>query len=196
MVRLTPEGRQEETLFKMDTFREGWLNDCEHSAWYRLIPPVVYIYNDRIEIVSHGGLPEGLSITDFYKGTSHPVNEKLQNIFEQLDYAEQSGHGVPLITSYYGKDVFNIEDNLITVTIPFSRIIDNLEVEFNFDGLNEMENKVYSFLHTKKDAIVEDIQKKLKLSTSYVKRILSNLKSKNYIKRNGSNRNGYWECLK
>ncbi len=39
----------------------------------------------------------------------------------QLDDIEQTGHGVPLIVSKYGKEVFDITENFITVTIPLNR---------------------------------------------------------------------------
>lgn len=42
---------------------------------------------------------------------------------------EQTGHGVPLIVSKYGRGVFEIIDNFITVTIPyaFNNITDKKE---------------------------------------------------------------------
>ena len=42
----------------------------------------------------------------------------------QLNYVEQTGHGVPLIVSKYGKKAFMITDNFIVVTIPFNKIIE------------------------------------------------------------------------
>ena len=49
------------------------------------------------------------------------MNLELQQIMVQLDYVEQIGHGVPLIVSKYGKEVFDITENFITVTIPLNR---------------------------------------------------------------------------
>lgn len=58
---------------------------------------------------------------EFYEGKSKPVNPELQQIMIQLDYIEQTGHGVPLIVSRYGKEVFDITENFITVTIPLNK---------------------------------------------------------------------------
>lgn len=49
------------------------------------------------------------------------MNLELQQIMVQLDYIEQTGHGVPLIVSRYGKEVFDITENFITVTIPLNK---------------------------------------------------------------------------
>lgn len=36
-------------------------------------------------------------------------------------HIEQTEHGVPLIVSKYGKEVFDITENFITVTIPLNK---------------------------------------------------------------------------
>lgn len=39
----------------------------------------------------------------------------------KLDLMEQNGHGIPIILKEYGKKVFEIEGNFITVTFPFDK---------------------------------------------------------------------------
>ena len=80
----------------------------------------VYLFDDRIEIVSYGGLPFTLSKEDFYNGTSIPVNKSLLTIFLATKFAEQSGHGIPTIVEKYGKDVFSFNDGILKVTIPLA----------------------------------------------------------------------------
>ena len=118
-VDVTGSVRREEKLFDFSAFREAWLNACLHNRWSRMTPPAVYVFDDRIEVLSAGGLPDGLTLEDFYAGKSRPVNMELQQIMVQLDYIEQTGHGVPLIVSRYGREAFDISENFITVTIPF-----------------------------------------------------------------------------
>lgn len=60
--------REERKLFDMKAFREAWLNACLHNRWTLQTPPAVYIFSDRIEIVSIGGLPTNYSLDDFYAG--------------------------------------------------------------------------------------------------------------------------------
>lgn len=60
-VDLTKGIRNETPLFDLQSFREAWINACVHNTWTQMIPPAVYIYDDRIEVVSYGGLPYGLS---------------------------------------------------------------------------------------------------------------------------------------
>ena len=113
--------RKESSLFDFSCFREAWLNACLHNRWSRQTPPAVYLFDDRIEVISVGGLPEGITLEEFYEGKSKTVNLELQQIMVQLDYIEQTGHGIPLIVSTYGREVFDITENFITVTIPLNR---------------------------------------------------------------------------
>ena len=50
------------------------------------------MFDDRIEVISVGGLPEGLTLEEFYEGKSKPVNLELQQIMVQLYYIEHTGH--------------------------------------------------------------------------------------------------------
>jgi predicted HTH transcriptional regulator len=97
MVTMGNHRRTEEKLFDMASFKEAWQNACIHTKWDKGNPPAVYIFSDRIEIISTGGLPVDLNREEFYKGISKPVNSKLQKIFGQLGYVEQTGHGIPLM---------------------------------------------------------------------------------------------------
>lgn len=86
--------RIEEKYFDFASFKEAWLNACVHTRWSENIPPAVYIYDNRIEIISNGGLPSALSKEDFFAGISKPINKKLLKIFGDLDYIDQTGHGI------------------------------------------------------------------------------------------------------
>ena len=116
------------------------------------------MFDDRIEIISVGGLPEGLTLEEFYEGKSKPVNLELQQIMVQLDYIEQTGHGVPLIVSRYGKEVFDITENFITVTIPLNKtertetdLLQNKKVL-----LEDSDEKIVSLMNIGKEAMKKD----------------------------------------
>jgi len=111
--------RQDNPLFSKSAFREAWFNACLHNLWADGTPPAIYVYTDRMEIISTGGLPLNLSKEDFFKGVSKPVNEELARLFIRLNLMEQTGYGVPLIVREYGRDAFEFLDGFIRVTIPF-----------------------------------------------------------------------------
>ena len=189
--------REEQKLFDMDAFREAWLNACLHNRWTMQTPPAVYIFADRIEIISIGGLPSNYSLEDFYAGRSRPINLELQQIMVQLDYIEQTGHGVPLIVSKYGRNAFDITENFITVTIPLKKqensIIENNK---NFvDGLNQTQRKILELVKNNSRITTTKLAELVGVSVTSINNEIKKLKEKNMIKREGSNKSGIWVII-
>lgn len=81
-------------------------------------PPKIEFFDDRIEVSSYGGLPEGLSEQDFFEGFSTPRNKELMRIFKDLDLVEHLGSGVPRILRSYGKECFQFHDNFLRIVLP------------------------------------------------------------------------------
>ena len=187
--------RKEEKYFDYNSFKEAWLNACVHTKWIEEIPPAVYIFDDRIEIVSNGGLPSNLTKEDFFKGISKPVNKRLLTIFRELELIDQTGHGVPLIVKKYGKEAFYVSQNTIVVTIPINKEL--LEKDYLKDEkeLSNSEKIVLDLLKNEKTLSAVDLKNNTNFSESYIRKILSSLKEKQYIKRIGANKNGYWEII-
>ncbi len=186
--------RIEENFFDFSSFKEAWLNACVHSKWSEEIAPTVYIYDNRIEIVSNGGLPSSLTIDDFYKGISKPVNKKLLKIFSDLNYIDQTGHGVPLIVKNYGKNAFYISDNTIIVTIPLNKTL--LENYNEYDDLNNSEANILKIIKNNPKSKTKDFMSLTNFSEPYINKIIHSLKTKLYISRIGAKKNGSWKVLK
>lgn len=184
--------REEQQKFNFSCFREAWINACVHNRWSKQTPPAVYIFDDRIEIISTGGLCYDFTTEEFYKGVSNPVNASLQKIFGQLGFVEQTGHDVPLIVDVYGKNSFDIMENFINVTIPFNEIIKS----DNFDNLSKKEKKLIEILIINPSATVAELTKTLGLGKSTINERITTLKKKGIIERVGSNKSGYWKILK
>ena len=188
--------RSELPLFDLQSFREAWINACVHNTWTEKIPPAVYIYDDRIEIVSYGGLPYGLSEEGFYAGTSKPVNNRLFNIFITCGYSEQSGHGIPQIVKAYGKDAFSFRDGLLIVTLPFSYEPDyvksRLERKSIRETLTENQRAVLLFLSDHPDASLQETAAACSLSLGGVKKIVGKLQETELLERKGAKNRSVW----
>lgn len=188
-------GKRDLYLFDTESFQEAWKNACVHNFWMDMIPPAIYIYSDRLEIVSYGGLPYGLTLDEFYEGTSHPINKALWMIFNSAEYAEQTGHGVPTILSKYGKRAFKISDNYLTVTIPFA-----FKPTWAFVGEKQSESLVLSYgqkaileaLKRNPKMTGDELAKATSFSVSTIKKSMVKLQEMGLIKRAGSKRYGYW----
>ncbi len=195
-VDLNGAKREEQSLFDFPSFREAWINACLHNDWNNAIAPSIYLFDDRMEIVSYGGLPFTLSKEGFFQGTSVPVNKSLLTIFMATKFAEQSGHGIPTIVEKYGKDVFSFDDGMVKVTIPLA--FDRPEVEIRKaiilkkQGLTDNQKKVYEALREDGSLSLQTVAEQTGLSFSGVKKICSKLQEYGILERNGSKRDGIW----
>ena len=165
-------------------------------TWTEKIPPAVYLYDDRIEIVSYGGLPYGLSEEGFYAGTSKPVNHRLFNIFITCDFSEQSGHGIPQIVKVYGKEAFSFRDGMLIVTIPFGYEPDYVKARRMKKSIQETlttnQRAVLGYLTDHPYASLQETADACELSLGGVKKIVAKLREMTIIERKGAKNNPVW----
>lgn len=115
----------------------------------------------------------------------------------QLQFIEQTGHGVPLIVSKYGKEAFNLSDNFITVTIPLSRENEPVSEPVSEPvKLTKSARLVFDALKENADLTIDELAAKLGMSRETVKRALKLLRDSGYIERIGSDKSGYWSVIK
>lgn len=153
------------------------------------------MFDNRLEILSHGGLPSGMTKQQFFDGISKPRNATLMRIFLNMGLTEHTGHGIPTIVKKYGKEVFEIENNYICCTIPFDEaVLDKVKNE-NV-GLNKTEKKVTSLLIEDSTYNSEEIADKLGLTKRTIERAFVSLQKKKVIERIGSKRDGRWLVIK
>jgi len=62
--------------------------------------PYIIIHDDRFELYSYGGLPQGLSEEEFFKAKSLPRNRELMRVMSDLDMGEQLGRGMRRIMKH------------------------------------------------------------------------------------------------
>ena len=80
-VDLSVSPRREKKMFSFEAFKEAWINACVHNKWVDGVPPAVYWFDNRVEVISYGGIPKGLTKEEFLSGKTKPVNQELMSIF-------------------------------------------------------------------------------------------------------------------
>ncbi|WP_303733111.1 ATP-binding protein [Fibrobacter succinogenes] len=206
--------RKDVPLFDYEAFHEAILNAFIHNKWLGMNAPMISVFTDRIEILSHGGLGLEQDLEGFYKGVSIPVNEILASIFLQLRLSERSGRGVPKIVEAYGRDSIKIQKNFIVVTIPFNRInvtpfelnegqptvIPTAKATINATinatiKLTDSQKKILEIILSNPRINQAEIAEQLNLHRVSVAKSMSKLQKEGVLKRVGSNKNGYWEIV-
>ena len=194
--------REDIYLFDFDAVNEAVLNALVHNDW-TMTEPQISMFEDRLEILSHGGLPTGMTKSHFFEGISKPRNTTLMRIFLSVGLTEHTGHGIPTIISKYGKDVFEITENYIRCTIPFEkRVLNNIlksDVGMNVGmnvGLNNTEKEVIKYLIENGNYTADELSKKIGVTQRTVERAFKSLQEKRILSRIGSKRDGTWIITK
>lgn len=195
-VDLSGSIRKEIPLFDFASFKEAWINACLHNDWRLELGPSIYLYDDRIEIESYGGLPYSLSKEKFFMGTSMPVNKSLLTIFMAAKYAEQSGHGVPTIVKKYGEEIFDFSSDMLKVSIPLS--YERLDVAYRknkemlTNSLSKNQQKVLEILKENNKVGYQQLADLTNISLVGVKKICKRLQELNIIEKVGTRKEYYW----
>ena len=123
-------------------FREAIANALIHRVWDVDSQIRVSMFDDRIEVVSPGGLPSGITAEEYFSGKLSVLrNRNLANVFYRLGFVEIFGTGITRIKLLYEEGLikpdFEVSENAIRIVLPI--------FEKNAD-LTEDEKVIYKFL--------------------------------------------------
>ena len=95
------------------------------------------MFEDRIEIVSPGGLPSGLGKDEYLNGQISLLrNPIIGNLFFRLRYIEKFGTGIKRINKSYidsiTKPKYKVYDNSICIELPTLLVTQNLTEDEKF----------------------------------------------------------------
>ena len=104
-------------------FREAIANALIHRVWDVDSQIRVSMFDDRIEIVSPGGLPSGITEEEYLSGKLSVLrNRNLANVFYRLGFVEIFGTGITRIKQLYAealiKPDFEVSENAIKIVLP------------------------------------------------------------------------------
>ncbi|MDE2762769.1 MAG: hypothetical protein OXQ94_02900 [Gemmatimonadota bacterium] len=114
--------RQERPELPLDAIREAVVNAVAHRDYRSNASVHIYLFHDRLEVVSPGGLPPGMTEADLGV-RSAPRNRLLFRLLHRMDAVEHIGTGVRRIRDLcrewdVAAPIFDISDHWVTVTFP------------------------------------------------------------------------------
>lgn len=191
-----------------EALREALLNALCHKDYSRGIPIQISIYNDKLYIANCGHLPENWTVENlFEKHASQPFNPNIAYVFYLAGFIESWGRGIEKICTACKNDgVFQPEftvhpqDIMIKFSAPEDRVVrtsaDRVTekvTERVTEKVTETENQLLALLMEDPAYTYEALSKKLNVSRKTVGGLIKSLKSKNIIRRVGSDTKGYWQ---
>jgi ATP-dependent DNA helicase RecG len=177
--------RIKKELIPKEAFREALANAIVHRVWDTNSYIQIAMSEDKIEINSPGGLPEGISEDEYLYGNISVLrNPIIAGVFNRLNIIEKFGTGIARINKEYihsiSKPNFEVSENRIKIILPNTEI-DQLD-------LSKDESRIYELLKTKGELSRKDIDLKTGYDKSKSLRILNTLVEKNIIIKLGSGR--------
>lgn len=105
-----------------EAVREALLNSIVHRDYSVGASNIINVYDDRIELVSVGGLVSGLELKSIFLGISQTRNPNLAAVFYRMRLIESYGTGIGKIQRVYsGNDKeleFETAKGVFRVTLP------------------------------------------------------------------------------
>ena len=165
-------------------FREAIANGLIHRIWDVESQIRVLMFEDRIEVVSPGGLPAGITKDEYLSGKLSVLrNRNLANVFYRLGFVEIFGTGIMRIRQLYEKGLrkpeFEVSENAIQIVLPVW--------ESNLD-LTEDEKMIYGILSKNRLKSMGEIAPYVSFGRSKTTKLLKEMEEKGIITVEGKGR--------
>jgi len=176
--------RETVEMIPEEAFREAIANSIIHRTWDVNAHIRVAMYSDRIDIVSPGSLPKGLTEREYIEGQISILrNPIIGNVFFRLHHIERFGTGVKRINDAYVnseiKPRYGVFENSIKVTLPIVQLK---------TSLSEDERLIYKTLSGSKMMSSSEIAEITGFGKTKVVSLLKSLTEKGNVKLVGSGR--------
>lgn len=208
LAKITYPFRQEKRLIDPDSLREAIINAFVHNDYSDLMSPAFYIYSDSLEIVSYGGLIDGMSQEELVTGCSRPRNREIMRVFKDVELVEQLGSGMNRMMKAYSPDIFTITPNFFHTVFKYKLLEDtNDEPKENLPKevpqvaqrlpkeVPQVAQRTFDFIKFQPKSTLAEMSRELGISERSIKNHIAVLKKEGFIERVGGKTYGYWKIL-
>lgn len=160
--------------------REALINAVTHRDYSFSGSILIHLFQDRLELVSVGGLVKGLTLEDIELGISQSRNPKLANVLYRLKWIESYGTGLQRIKESYKNSAVEpswiVGPNAFVVTLPKNVLLTP----------SEGDEVLTDWLVQQQDFTARDLENYLNKSKATVRKMLQELIQNGQIVRIGS----------
>jgi ATP-dependent DNA helicase RecG len=202
--KITYEGIQRIETYPVPrgALREAIINAIIHKDYTSNNPIQIRVYEDKVEIDNEGKLPESWTIEDLKKKhKSKPHNPLLATAFFRSGMIEAWGRGIERINSALrdeGKADIEYDYNGSDMVAIFNTSVQTDCTDNCTDkaALNDTEKAVLNLIRKNPNVTTTEIAAELKVVRRTVSNAIKRLKELGIVKREGSDRAGFWAILK
>ena len=188
--------RKEEPEIPQTAIREMVVNAFAHGQYDSNTAFSIEVFSDKVVIYSPGLFPSGFIPEDFAISAAEPImlNPKIVNVLFKSSVIESFGTGYERTFAECNDQGIRYEyENTKT---GFRFIFYRVHGQKNDHVMTKNEEKVYDLLRECDYLTISELAEKIGRSDKTAYRIIKSLKEHGYIKREGSDKDGYWVILK
>lgn len=182
-------------------FREAMANAILHRDYMLKSEIKVEFYDDRVEIISPGGLPHGISEEEYADGRISVMRNRIvADIFLRLGIIEKLATGIRRIKENYSpsrtQPRFDVKKNSIKVVLPVFEATESNEKHTNNDDLfSGDERKILNHIRRYGEVSRKDAEVVLNKGKTQSYKIIKGLIGKGQIGVSGSGKNTKYYIL-
>ncbi|MCP8857440.1 ATP-binding protein [Latilactobacillus fuchuensis] len=191
--------RVEKFDYPMVAIREAIVNAFVHRDYLLHSDVKVELFDNRLEITSPGGIPDGLTLDEIKDGLTAMRNPRLIHILDKMHYIENYGTGIRrMFTAYSNQQSmmtpsFEVRENSFKVVLPNTNQVleDSINIEHVFVhtdwGLNSNDELILEFMKNKQRKVKRaELEQATGLSRNKVFAALNRLQNANVIEKIGA----------
>lgn len=205
-------------FFPWNAIRELILNALAHRDWTRSTDIEICRYNDRLEVISPGALPNSMTVEKMVGGRRTPRNTIIMEVLRDYQYVDARGMGIrtkviPIMNSFNRTEPeFEATEDYLKTTLynngPKSDPIDpkktagdpindpktnaNDPKTSKHDLLNDPKTSILTLITESPSITYEEIAVSINKSPATVKRYIQAMKKSGAISRSGGKKVGIW----
>jgi len=178
-------------------FEELLVNALVHRDYLVSAPIRLFVFDNRIEIVSPGHLPDNLTVEKIRAGNSNIRNPILvSHVAKGLLPYRGLGSGIKRALEAWPEIGFSDdrEGCLFTATVHRTEVTGSGKSSGKSSGKTDEE--ILALLSARPKTTIPELAEALSLSTRAVEKQIARLKKEGRLRREGSKKGGQWEVLR
>jgi len=198
-------------LYPWNAIRELILNALAHRDWTRSTDIEICRYNDRLEVISPGALPNSMTVEKMVGGRRTPRNTIIMEVLRDYQYVDARGMGIrtkviPIMREFNGTEpTFEATEDYLKTSL-FSNgpknetdepkitaddPINDPKTHTN-DPINDPKNNILTLIAESPSITYEEIAVSINKSPATVKRYIQAMKKSGDLSRSGGKKGGIW----
>lgn len=188
-ARFVGLNRIETESYPSPALREALVNAVTHRDYSFSGSTLIHLFQNRIEIVSVGGLVKGLTLEDIDLGISQSRNPMLANVLYRLKWIESYGTGLQRIKESYKESLerpyWTTSPNAFVMTLPKQK-----RTTPDAD-----ENELEHWLSQRSEFTTKELEAYLNKSKGTVRKLIEQLIAERKVTRVGNGRTTRYRTL-